>query len=79
MELNLPVQSQAIDRRKKLEPYMVRTAFDDEGTPSVMEHEVGGAHGHDPSDPSPWFYGPAMGFGCGPEPGADWAGLPEIL
>ncbi|MFF4713281.1 hypothetical protein ACFY2V_18075 [Streptomyces eurythermus] len=79
MELNLPAQSRAIDRRKQLEPFTVRTAFDDDGTPSVMEHEIDGAHGHDPRDPSPWFCGPAMGFGCDPEPGADWSGPSAIL
>jgi hypothetical protein len=78
MELNLPVQ-RVIDRRRQPEPFRVRTPFMDEDVPSVMEHEVDGAHGHDPRDPSPWFCGPAMGFGCDPGPGADWAGPPEIL
>ncbi|MCG0065839.1 MULTISPECIES: hypothetical protein [Streptomyces] len=79
MELNLPVQ-RVIDRRKRLEPFRVRTPFkDSDGTPSVMEHEVGGAHGHDPSDPSLWLCGPALGFGCDPAPGADWADPPDIL
>ncbi|MFJ8648942.1 hypothetical protein ACIRNI_22830 [Streptomyces sp. NPDC093546] len=55
MELNLPVQ-RVIDRRIPLEPFLVKTAFKDlDGTPSVMEHEVGGAHGHDPNDPGPWY------------------------
>ncbi|MEU3825058.1 hypothetical protein GT045_31860 [Streptomyces sp. SID486] len=79
MALNLPVQG-VIYRRRQPEPFLVRTAFeDDDGTPSVMEHEIGGAHGHDPRDPGPWFCAPAMGFGCDTAAGADPAGAPDIL
>jgi hypothetical protein len=74
MAFNLPVQI-VIDRKQQLQPFMVLTAFvDDDGQPSVLRHEVGGAHGHHPGDPSPWIWTHPTEFGYGPEPENDWAG-----
>ncbi|MFH9575249.1 hypothetical protein [Streptomyces sp. NPDC017230] len=77
MACNLPIQI-VIDRKKRLEPFMVLTAFEDlDGTQSVLRHEIGGAHGHHPDDPGRWLWQHSTGLDCGPAPGSDGAGYPD--
>lgn len=76
MQLDLPKQAPAVDRREHYLPFRIKIVAHPMGEPTYLVHrQLGGGYGSVPGDPAQLVHGYGRGWQCAPMTGCRWTGV----